>query len=99
MQSLFYPFLKMRHCRKYQFSKMPHWCANAHMLICDVCLTANSPLKETRHFSVSFNSSAESATPPDSADDAGHIVGNFCFYRAYSTMRVSRIIVILILPG
>ena len=26
-------------------------------------------------------------------------VGNFRFYRAYSTMRVSRIIVILILPG
>ena len=58
---------------------MPHWCANAHMLICDVCLTANSPLKETRHFSVSFNRSAESAniaddapvcgTPPDNADD------------------------------
>ena len=69
------------------------------MLICDVCLTANSPLKETRHFSVSFNRSAESGIPLTTRLCAARAVGNFCFYRAYSTMRVSRIIVILILPG
>ena len=31
--------------------------SDAHMLICDVCFSANSPLNETRHFSVSFNRS------------------------------------------
>ena len=59
MQSPFCSFLKIRYCRKYQFSKMPNWCASGTYLYATFALGKLARYEETLRFSASFNDSAE----------------------------------------
>ena len=43
----------MRHCRKYQLSKIPHSCAQAHMYMHEFS-KENSKLKASHYFSGAF---------------------------------------------